>query len=57
MERKLREVEELPAQTSSRVLQLGDDGYVQLDLLDEAEDETLIAPDDDDQTPGRDLEP
>ena len=36
MERKLREVEELPAQAASRVLQLGDEGYVQLDLLDDA---------------------
>ncbi|HEV8241925.1 MAG TPA: DNA recombination protein RmuC [Thermoanaerobaculia bacterium] len=35
MERKLREVEELPAKESSRVLQLGDEGYVQLDLLNE----------------------
>jgi DNA recombination protein RmuC len=39
MERKLREVEELPAQASSRVLQLGDEGYVQMDLLDEAAEE------------------
>ncbi|HET9766526.1 MAG TPA: DNA recombination protein RmuC [Thermoanaerobaculia bacterium] len=36
MERKLREVEELPAQAANRVLQLGDEGYVQLDLLDDA---------------------
>src|SRR6185436_5821746 len=39
MERKLREVEELPAQVSSRVLQLGDEGYVQMDLLDAAAEE------------------
>src|SRR6185436_13202268 len=39
MERKLREVEELPAKESSRLLQLGDEGYVQLDLLDEELDE------------------
>lgn len=37
MERKLREVEELPAEASSRVLRLGDEGYVQLDLLEETE--------------------
>lgn len=39
MERKLREVEELPAKESSRLLQLGDEGYVQLDLLDEELDD------------------
>ena len=37
MERKLRDVEELPGEVSSRVLQLGDEGYVQLDLLEETE--------------------
>jgi len=41
MERKLREVEELPARESSRVLQLGDEGYVQLDLLDEELEDDL----------------
>ena len=52
MERKLREVEELPAQTSSRILQLGDEGYVQMDLLDAAaEDEGLL---DSDNAEGRD---
>jgi DNA recombination protein RmuC len=42
MERKLREVEELPAEESAQLLKLPD-GYVQLDLLDEepAGDETV----------------
>jgi DNA recombination protein RmuC len=45
MERKLREVEELPAKESSRLLQLGDEGYVQLDLLDEDVDDGGGVPD------------
>ena len=58
MERKLREVEELPAQVSTRILQLGDEGYVQMDLLDAAAEEeglldggTVEAGDDADSAP------
>ncbi len=39
MERKLREVEELPGAVSSRVLELGDEGYVQMELLADGDEE------------------